>query len=194
MKNWLANRLGLRHTAAGPDQIPPPEQKSETEMPAGGLPRQQEDLAALRIEQEVQSLRFELREREETIEKLRQEIDRLRSRQDEFLAERLESQLSGLFSDLSTPASQVLTQAYLLEEKQKPVQARDVLFVVRRIIRTLEQYGMVFEGKVGDQVAFDPNRHIPIGASIHPQSGQSVTVRFPGTYYAGKIITKAGVE
>ncbi len=194
MRNWLANRLGLRRAATGPDPIPPIERISGTATPDGVTSGNPEELASLRIEQEVQSLRIELQEREETIKKMRQEIDRLRSRQDDNLAERLKNQLSALFGDLSTPASQVLTQAYLLEEAQKPVAARDVLFVARRIIRALEQHGLVFEGKVGDQVPFDPNRHTPIGADVRPQSGQPVTIRFVGTSYAGKIITKAGVE
>ncbi len=194
MKNWLANLLSPRREAAAQDQKSPVDLKPVTDSPSGRLHGWQEEALSLQSEKEVQSLRIELQERDATIEKLRQEIERLRSRQDELLTELLQNHLGALFSDLSAPASQILTQAFLQEEEQKPVQARDVLFVARRMIRTLEQHGLVFEEKVGEQVTFDPNRHTPIGGGNHPQAGQPVTVRFTGTSYAGKIISKAGVE
>jgi molecular chaperone GrpE (heat shock protein) len=181
MKNWLTNLLAPRRKPAPPE-------------PGTGLAGGEMEVETLRVQQENQTARMELQAREEKIENLRQEIEWLRARQEQLLVERLDSRLGALFADLSAPASQILTQAYLLEEEQKPVQARDVLTVARRLTRALERHGLVFDGQFGEQVAFDPGRHAPLGAGEHPKAGQPVTVRFAGTSYAGKIITKAGVE
>jgi len=178
MRNWFANLFSPRRR-----------------IPATDLPNaQQIESLTLTKDHEIQSLKLDLRERDETIQKLRQEIERLQARQEETIAEHLEKRMGALFSDLASPASQILTQEFLLEKEQKPIQARDVLIVARRIVRSLERHGLVFEGKAGEQTAFDPNRHTPIAAGDHPQAGQPVTVRFAGTSYAGRIITKAGVE
>jgi molecular chaperone GrpE (heat shock protein) len=184
MKNWLTNLLAPRRDPTVPDHPLP-----ILNHPGG-------DAASELLEQqrEAQSLRIELQACEETIVNLHQEIERLRSRQDQHLAENLTARLSVLFGELSGPASQILTQEYLVEVEQKPLDVRDVLTVARRIVRALERHGLVVEGKVGDQVAFDPNRHSPISAGLTPQPGQPVTVRFAGMAYAGKIIRKAGVE
>ncbi len=89
------------------------------------------------------------------------------------------------------PASQILTQADLLEKQGKPVQARDVLAVARRMLRALERYGLAFAGQTGEQVFFDPNQHTPINEAAQPQAGQPVTIRFAGVTYQGKMIYKA---
>lgn len=151
-----------------------------------------EDL--LRLENEAQALRIELDTRDEHIAHLKQEVERLRARQDHLVNETVTTQLEGLFSDLAAPASQILTQAELLENQDKPVQARDVLSVARRLVRAVERRGMLFEGRAGEQAAFDPNRHSPLNAEAAPQVGQAVTIRFAGVSYQGKIIHKAIVE
>jgi molecular chaperone GrpE (heat shock protein) len=153
----------------------------------------------LALQKEIQALRMEIEAREGSIANLKQEIERLRLRQEQVIVETVTSRLSGLFGELAAPASQILTQADLLDRQGKPVQARDVLSVARRMVRALERYGVSFTGQAGEQVAFDPNQHTPIngaalpGAAL-PQPGQPVTVRFAGVAYQGKIIYKAIVE
>jgi molecular chaperone GrpE (heat shock protein) len=151
-----------------------------------------EDL--LRLENEAQALRMELETRNQDIAHLKQEVERLRARQDHLVSEAVTAQLEGLFADLAAPASQILTQAELLENQNKPVQARDVLSVARRLIRAAERRGMQFDGRAGEQVAYDPNRHASLNAEIAPQAGQAVTIRFAGVTYQGKILYKAIVE
>ena len=105
-------------------------------------------------------------------------------------------QVERLLADTATPVSQLLTQAHLLEEEGKPVQATDVLAVAKRLVRVLEDHGLTMEGKVGEIVLFNPDRHEPLGAAteVAIAVGQPVTVRFVGTAYRGKLLCRAGVE
>lgn len=174
MKNWLTNLFS---------QHPKPSDS----------PRQASD-ELLDIQKEVQTLRLELESSEQMVMNLKQEIERLRSRQDQLLQETVTSRLEALFNDLAAPASQILTQADLLENQGKAVQARDILSVARRMIRALERQGVSFEEKVGDQIPFDPNRHTPLSSSAIPVPGKMVTVRFASVFYQQKMIYKAIVE
>jgi molecular chaperone GrpE (heat shock protein) len=183
MKNWFSNLLKpARDRDAG--NLVPPVQAGPSDQPA----------RLLDLQKENQSLRMDLETSQQSIATLKQEIERLRLRQDQVIAETVESRLSGLFSDLAGPASQILTQADLLEGQAKPVQARDVLSVARRMVRALERQGIAFAGQVGEQVIFDPNQHTPINEAVQPQAGQPVVIRFAGVTYRGKIIYKAIVE
>ncbi len=175
MKNWLAHLFHPDREPAAPSAV------------AGGE-------ALLQLQKETQALRMELETREQSIASLKQEIERLRLRQDQLVAETVAARMGELFNDLAGPASQILTQADLLERQDRPVQARDVLSVARRMVRALERYGISFDGQVGEQVTYDPNRHTPAGGGVAPSSGQAVTVRFAGVMYQGKVIYKAIVE
>lgn len=146
------------------------------------------------VEREIQSLRLDLKTRDEQLAHLKQEVERLRSRQDQLVNETAEIRLEGLFSDLAAPAAQIITQVELLENQNKPVQARDLAAVGRRMVRALERHGLSMEGLVGQQTEFDPNRHQAMNAESAPQAGQPVTIRFVGMAYRGKIIYKALVE
>lgn len=149
---------------------------------------------SLAAQNQIQSLRLELEGREQRIQQLIQEIERLRERQDQMVKETAAAQFESLFSELAGPASQILTQADLLGNQGKPVQARDVLAVTRRMLRALERHGLVFEEQAGTHVAFDPSRHTPINDGTAPHLGQTVTVRFAGVTYGGKILYKAVVD
>ena len=148
----------------------------------------------LSAKSEVQALRMDLNAREQRIESLQQEIERLQARQGQLVTETVNARMEALLSDLAGPASQIHTQADLLETQGKPVQARDVLSVARRMVRALERHGLTFEGQLGEQVAFDPNHHTPLSGASHPQPGQMVTIRFVGVAHQGKMLYKAIVE
>lgn len=186
MKKWLAS---LFHPS------PPSPASAEAVTISPGAPAETSQSGeVLALQKEVQALRLELDTRQRTVENLRQEVERLRLRQEQVVAETVEARLGSLFGDLAGPASQILTQADLIERQERPVQARDVLSVARRMVRALERYGVAFIGKPGEQVAFDPNHHTPINASLVPEAGQPVTVRFAEVTYQGKTIYKAIVE
>lgn len=145
-------------------------------------------------ERELQTMRMELEAREQRIAQLTQEVSRLRGRQDALIAETVSARLETLAAELAAPASQVRTQAYLLEAQHRLVQAQDVLAVAKRMVRALERNGVTFEGEIGAQETYDPNRHMPINAAAAPRTGDPVTVRFSGVRYQGKMIQKAIVE
>jgi molecular chaperone GrpE (heat shock protein) len=157
-------------------------------------PRAAELEHLLTLENELQSLRIDLEGREQHITSLQQEIERMRARQDQMQDDVTTSRLEALFSDLASPASQILTQAHLVEQQGKPVQAADVLAVARRFIRALERHGVNFEGQISEQVAYDPNRHTLMQQASATRPGEMVKIQFSGVVYRSKMIYKAIVE
>lgn len=154
--------------------------------------RPTDDLLALR--QQLQSAHLELETRARTIRSLSAELDAMRARQDERARESAGSQLESVLRDAATPAVQLAAQAYLLEQQGKPVQARDILNVARRLLRALEKHGLKLENEPGSEVRFDPDRHTPLSAQAGLQPGQRAVVRFPGASFDGKILIRAAVE
>ena len=152
------------------------------------------DERALELERGLQALRIELAERDQTITRLKADLERDRSAGQALIAESVQSRIERLFSELATPVSQLMTQAYLLETEGKPVQARDVLSVARRFIRPLEDLGLSIEGQVGATVAFDPNRHEPLSHATDLRPGEPVKIKLVGIAGQGKILRRAGVE
>lgn len=192
MKNWLARIIHPDRESAALVAGAAASSDASASTDAASSSNDGE-VTLLQLQKETQALRMELDAREQSITALKQEIERLRLRQDQLVAETVASRLGGLFNDLAGPASQILTQADLLERQDRPVQARDVLSVARRMVRALERYGVSFDGQAGEQVTFDPNRHTPAGGAAL-SSGKVVTVRFAGVLYQGKVIYKAIVE
>lgn len=152
------------------------------------------DGRVLELEREAQNLRLELKERERVVANLKGELERQRSGASDRVAEAVQAQVEQLLADAAAPVAQLLTQAHLLEVEGKPVQAKDVLAVAKRLVRTLEDNGLTPEGSVGETVPFDPNRHEPLSADASLKPGQPVTLRFVGVAYQGKLLRKAGVE
>jgi molecular chaperone GrpE (heat shock protein) len=148
---------------------------------------------ALLLRNETQSLRLELEARDERIARLTQEVERLRDQQERLSAAAASARVEALLSEAAAAVSQILTQADLLDRQGKPVQARDVLVVARRLVRALEAHGMIVDGTPGAQVLFDPVRHTAIsGSSL--AVGQPVTIRFAGVSFQGKTLYKGIVE
>lgn len=147
----------------------------------------------LALEREAQQLRLELQERERQRAQLRAELERQREGVATRLNEGVQASLERLFADASSPVAQLLTQAHLLEAG-KPVQARDVLSVARRLVRVLEDRGLQLVGAAGETTAFDPNRHAPLSAEVSLAAAERVIVRLVGVAHQGKVLHKAGVE
>lgn len=159
--------------------------------PAPAVLDREEMLSAQR---EIQSLKMDLEQRDKQIRILEGEIDRMRAGQQKLIEETVAARMEALFTDLAGPGSQILTQADLLENQARSLEARDVLAIARRMVRALERHGVTFEGKIGDPVGFDPNRHTPLNAAVQLRPGQPSVVRFVGARYKDKIIYKAVVE
>ncbi len=172
MPNWLDRLLG---------RVPRGE---------AGAPEER----VLLLEREVQRLRLELAEERERTARLQGALEQQRGDVDGLVRERVGAQMERMLTDAAAPVAQLLTQAYLVEVEERPVAARDVLAVARRLVRSLEDVGLTVEGRIGERVAFDPARQEPLSAAALPERGQMVAVRFVGVAYRGKVLRKAGVE
>jgi molecular chaperone GrpE (heat shock protein) len=155
---------------------------------------QADDLA---LKREAQSLRLEMEERERLVASLKSELERQRNGESARITEAVQSRIEKLMADVAAPVTQLFTQAHLLEVEGKPVQAKDVLAVAKRLVRALEDEGLKLEGGVGETASYDPNRHEPLGGQTAQTGltlGQPIVTRFAGVSYRGRLIRKAGVE
>jgi molecular chaperone GrpE (heat shock protein) len=148
---------------------------------------------SLILKREIQKLQLELTERDRLIDKLKQQLEQQRTSENNNISSAVQNQIEQLITDTAAPVTQLLTQAHLLEQG-KPVQAKDVLLVAKRLIRTLEDNGLTIVSQVGETVSFDSNLHEPLSASTEISPGAEVVVRFAGVSYQGKVIRKAGIE
>jgi molecular chaperone GrpE (heat shock protein) len=138
-------------------------------------------------------LRLQLEERSRQLAALQKERERQQAGEETRAAEAVQAKVERLLAEAAGPVTQLLTQAHLLEAEGKPVQARDVLAVARRLVRVLEEEGLTLDGRPGERAAFDPNRHSPLAGEA-PPPGAAVVVRFAGVGHRGRVLRKAGVE
>lgn len=148
----------------------------------------------LALQNELRRMELDLQLRDETIARMAAELENLRLGVSEQTLASVARQQDDLFLAIAAPAAQLMTQAYLLEIQNKPVQARDILNVARRLLRALETFGLRIEGQVGEVVPFDLNLHRPLNAAVSPREGQSVVIRTPVVRSGTKILALAGVE
>lgn len=153
-----------------------------------------DDEHRLALERELQDLRLELAESERKLANLRRELERQRNREGTHIHAAIQREIEQLIGEIASPISQLLTQAYLLEVEGKPVQARDILAVARRLVRTLEDRGLTIVDNIGDTIPFDPDCHQPLSSNLDLAAGTPVAIKIAGVSYRGKIIKKASVE
>ena len=148
----------------------------------------------LSLESETQNLRLTINEREQAIAQLRSELERQRQNESNNQAIAFQTQQEQFFDELAAPISQLLTQIYLLEVENKPVQAKDAIAIVKRMLRVFTEQGLIQVGNIGEVVNFDPNLHQPLSSAVEINNGQTVKIRLAGLTYQGKVIRAAGVE
>ncbi len=141
----------------------------------------------------IQKLELELRERDEALNAVKADLERERASESERLDERVRERLNKLMDDLSGPLQQLLTQNFLVEKQGNALEAKDVLAVARRLVRTFEQHGLSIEVEPGATVDFDPNTHETIGQPATLEPGQSAVVKLPSLAFNGRLLRKAGV-
>jgi molecular chaperone GrpE (heat shock protein) len=147
----------------------------------------------LALQREAQELRLQLEERSRQLAALQKERERQQAGEEARVADAVQARVERLLAEAAGPVTQLLTQAHLLEAEGKPLQARDVLAVARRLVRVLEGEGLTLDGRPGERAAFDPNRHAPLAGEA-PPPGATVVVRFAGVGCRGRVLRKAGVE
>ncbi len=149
--------------------------------------------ALLTAQNGLQGVRLELGESERQVARLQAELERQKSGEQGRVDAASREAIEGLLAAAATPATQLLTQAFLLEHEGTAVQPRDILAVARRLVRALEDHGLQVVAAPGDLVAFDPCVFEPLAGGTL-SDGERVVVRFPGAAYRGKVLRKAAVE
>jgi predicted RNase H-like nuclease (RuvC/YqgF family) len=142
----------------------------------------------MQLEREVQSLRTMLEEQDNVIAKLKKDLHQQQS-ESEFRAKKFI-----LMSEAAALITQIHTQAYLVEEKNRPLNVRDVISVAKQFERVFQNRGLRLEGYVGEITSYDPDHHRTLQTDVPVVEGQPVVVRFVGVAYRGKLLSKAGVE
>lgn len=145
------------------------------------------------LERDMGSLRLELDQQEQLIATLKRQLEQERSQAKARIRESVESQIEELLIDVAAPVTQLITQAHLASEG-KALQARDVLAVAKRLVRTLEDHGLTTEGEVGQTVPFEPNHHQLLRHDRELKPEEPVIVQFVGVTYQGKLLRRASVK
>lgn len=149
---------------------------------------------AEKLKREIQGLRLEMEERDQLIGKLKDRLEYQRKGSEMQVSESVQVKIERLLENIATPVTQLMTQAHLIDMDKQSVGAKDVIILVKRMVRVLEDHGMKVEGKVGDIVPFDPDQHEPLSAEVSPKLGEQVVVRIMGVSFKGRLLRKVGIE
>jgi predicted RNase H-like nuclease (RuvC/YqgF family) len=148
----------------------------------------------MQLEREIQSLRVMLEQQDKVIAKLKDDLHKQQS-ESEFRAKKfVQTKFEELMSETANLITQIHTQAYLVEEKNRPLNVRDVINVAKRFERIFQNRGLRLEGYVGEITSFDSDLHRTLQPDIPVAEGEPVVVRFVGVAYRGKLLSKAAVE
>ncbi|WP_017295442.1 hypothetical protein [Geminocystis herdmanii] len=146
------------------------------------------------LETKLQQLKLELVDRTHTINSLQQKLQRQEEKESIQLQEKILGEKEKLFNQIASPISQLITQKYLLEVEEKPVQAKDILLVVKRLINVFEMEGLTFIGEVGEITNFEPNYHQSLNSNIDINRGDKVIIKIVGISYQNQVIKSSIVE
>jgi molecular chaperone GrpE (heat shock protein) len=155
---------------------------------------EQERSLRLAAESELQLLRLDLKQGQQRAAQLQADLSRQAREQGDTLTEKLQIQLEELLTPLATPLTQLLTQQHLIEVQGKELSAKDLLATSRRIWQGLTPAGVEALEAIGEVVAFNPDRHLPLSQATSLRRGESVKVRIPGITLKGKVLKAAAVE
>ncbi|MEW6157043.1 MAG: hypothetical protein AB1813_06395 [Verrucomicrobiota bacterium] len=142
------------------------------------------------LQRELASLRLDLAEKEKCLADFRRQSEAEKLSADIRWSEQWQSHIAQLLEEAATPVAQLLTQTHL-HNNGTPVQTKDVLALVHRLIALFERLGLKAEGEIGAIVAFDPDRHEMMEGQAEVGRGSSVVVRMCGVVHGKKILRKA---
>jgi molecular chaperone GrpE (heat shock protein) len=146
----------------------------------------------LALESALAASRLDLNESQASLARTRQELSVLAAKQETTVKEMVSFQAERLFKELATPVAQLSVQSHL--SSQRPLSARDVLSVSMRLVESLSAFGLKLEGKIGDIVSFDSNRHEGLSLQAEsPEEGSQVKITMPGVSYNEVLIRKVAV-
>lgn len=142
----------------------------------------------------LQEARLTLAERDRSVQRLGEELSRLRDGVAEQVREGARAEVQRFLTAIGTPLVHLVGQEQLHRTGAAQVGVADVLETGRRLVRRLEDEGLRLVGAIGETTSFDPGHHEPLSMSSAPERGQAVVVRTAGLAYHGRVLRKAGVE
>ena len=145
-------------------------------------------------ESTIKSLEMEIFDRDQTIARLTSELTRLRDSQQKTVEDLIEAKFKDLFEEIAPQISQLQTQRYLVCQQEKPLPPRHIFTILDQMHLVLSKYGLEIADNVGETVSFNPDHHAVLSRKYYLSTGDTVIIRFPGLYYRGQRIRKAGVE
>jgi len=146
------------------------------------------------LENQIQELKLAISEKDKRISILDEQIRAIKDQETILARETSNVHVEGIFRDIASPISQLMTQMYICEKEQKMVPASDIFRVVKNLIHSIEKHGLVIDCAPGEQVRYDPAKHAALDAATSLSTGQSTNVRLAGISYRGKILSKAMVS
>lgn len=155
-----------------------PKKASSKESTKAKLPKQNERL--LDLERELQLVKLELDEHRQLLKVARQDLELHARQSEEAVAREVRGRIEKLFQEIAGSATQLVTQDHMLSVQNKPLKATDIQAVANRLIQTLQNHGLVIQGKIGDTAVFDKNLHQPLSSDEDIKDGEEVIVRMSG--------------
>ena len=143
-----------------------------------------------RIEtQAIATLRLELAERDEEIERLRKEYALLRE-QSKAQVERAGGEaVESIVSQCAAPLA-TLSAMQTRHAEKGDLNPADLLQVALSFRKILAERGLEQIGVVGEAQPYDPALHQMLDGT-RPQPGEPVLIRFAGFRFNGKLVAKA---
>ena len=135
-------------------------------------------------------MRLELDETKQLLTAARHDLDLLNKQAEVNRQQDLRGQLEKMFAEIALPAAQVLVQEQMLNKEQKLLKAEDIQATSNRLLRVLQNHGLVVEGTIGSTVSFDHNFHQPLALEEGIQHGDAVVIRMCGISYHGKVLRR----
>jgi molecular chaperone GrpE (heat shock protein) len=125
---------------------------------------------------------------------MRADLERTRNSSRDEAAARGRADVGQLVDSMGASLVQLVTQAQLHRNGTVPVRVDDVVAVGTRLMRSLRAAGVETLGELGEEVAFDPDRHDLLSRAGAPEVGVAVRIRVVGLCYQDRVLRRAGVE
>ncbi|MGF1505332.1 MAG: hypothetical protein ACFB51_09450 [Anaerolineae bacterium] len=144
-------------------------------------------------ERAADDLRAQTVEREQQIERLREEYAALQSRGSETAAESERAQNLAFFRTIQPVVTQLPTIRAAVESGAD-ISAKDVLDLLAPLDEALQSLGFERIGEAGQELPSNPKRHRAVGRGSHSIAPDDpVRVRYVGYLYQAEVVCKAQV-
>ncbi len=147
----------------------------------------------MELETSLQLLRLQIDDDAEIIRELKCDLARVKTQQEQMVSNTVNHHIENLMNEVASPVAQLLSQVHLLEEEKKPIQAKDVLLVSKRLIKALRSAGLEVRGEIGQIAPADSSLHQLAASNEVLQERDEVVIRMPAIAYRNKILRRAVV-